>query len=502
MNSKNINRQLYFLPTLLSLWLIISSALLAWLDPKYFLVLLLFMLVVCILCLSHKLRVAGWILAVIGSALFFGLHVSLSGVTGYEIRIISLGVVALLGAAVLCTFTAEQLNDISTQIKYSRKMIEELRIVDPVSGLIRFHYARKSLNTEVARSQRYSKFLCLMVVRVANWNDIVEHRGPDASQQIMAQVGDQFRRSVRNTDIAYINIEKIGVILPETKIEGAIRVAQRVVENCSKKVKIDLNIGIASFPEDATQDSELIRTTEAALQISMSSGQPIVLYSQIKKELEIEPIQPASPEKRTVQYGDQPSKNLSEQMILQSLPPYQEDDESLADKGLGSSEIWKEAESTGFPPEREIPPIPSYLSGGEPQATIPAPQPVIENADIEKGKSDWVKPYKPPLSNLELESKSDEQSHEGELSAGLNEIPVGIHGVEQISDLPEIEKAIMTIPAVSNITMVDYADQTLVISLTHSSENILDDLKTSLSLPYEDIHGSKDWIDITLKKTE
>jgi diguanylate cyclase (GGDEF)-like protein len=499
-NSKNINRQLYFLPALLSLWLIISSALLVWLDPKYFLAITLVMMVVCVLCLSHKLRVVGWILAIIGSALYFGLHISLSGVTGNEIRIISLGVVSLLGAAVLCTFTAEQLNEISTQIRYSRKMIEELRIVDPVSGLIRFHYARKNLNTEVARSQRYSKFLCLIVVRVANWNNIVEHKGSDASQQIMAQVGEQFRRCVRNTDIAFINIEKIGVIFPETKIDGAIRVAQRIAENCSKRVKVDLNIGISSFPEDATLDSELIRTAEAALQISMSSGQPIVLYSQIKEELDGEPIQPVPPKSRTTQSQDQLSKNLSEQMILQTLPPYQEDDEDQAGADLPLPESQREADSTEFPQETEIPPIPSYLSGGEPQAMSLTTETININKRDVNGKNDWVKPYKPPTSNLELESKSDEQTPANKFTAGLKEIPIGIHGVEQISDLPEIEKLFMKLPGVSRVALVDYADQTLVLNLTHSSEDILDNLKTNLSLPYKDIRGGSDWIDITLKK--
>jgi diguanylate cyclase (GGDEF)-like protein len=495
LNRKNITRQLFFLPALLSLWLIISSALLAWLDPENFLILILFIMTACVLCLSYRMRTIGWALAVIGSAIYFVIHISQSGVTGSEIRLISLGVISLLGAAVLCTFTAEQLNDITTQVRYSRRMIEELRIIDPVSGLTRFHYARKNLSTEVARSQRYGKNLCLIIARVADWNDLVERRGPDASQQIMAQVGDQFNRTIRNTDIAMINIEKIGVILPETKIEGAIRVAQRIVENCSRKVKVELNIGIASFPDDANLDTDLIRNAEAALQISMSSGQPIVMYAQIKAALEQEnraelsmkrmgPVHPEStaPDltlyRRVAESDGDGSNNIQRTLLSDDMP----------------AEFFPGSEGEGFP---------SYLSEGQTSGRGKnPPKPIGHDSHNSEMKTGWVKPYNPPVSNLELESKPDGDEDGKPAPKIYQQVPVGIIGILDIEEIPVIEKAFQSLPTVTGITVLDYKEGTLIINLTHTSENILAVLKDKLALPYINIHGGSGWIEVSLKKRD
>ncbi len=491
MNNKSIARQLFFLPALLSLWLIISSALLTWLDPENFLILILFITLTCVLCLSHRQRVIGWVLAVIGSAVYFVMHVSLSGMTGSEIRLISLGIISLLGAAVLSTFTAEQLNDISTQVRYSRRMIEELRIIDPVSGLTRFHYARKNLNNEVARSLRYGKSLCLIIARVTDWNDIVERKGPDASQQVMAQVGVQFNRNIRNTDIAMINIEKIGVILPETKIEGALRVAQRIEENCSRKAKVQLNIGIASFPDDANQDTDLIRNAEAALQISMSSGQPIVMYAQIKAELEqdnreetsIKRVRPVHPE-----------------TTAPDITQYKRVDEK---EGVGSDNIQRtllaEDMPDEFSPEYGDLGYPSYLSEGQTSGRKQTPQKEIgQHSQNSEMKTGWVTPYNPPVSNLQLESKPDGVVEEKPAPKDYKQVPVGIIGIHDIEEIPVIEKALQSLPNVSGLNILEYKDGTLIINLTHSSENILEILKDNLTLPYVNIHGGSEWIEVTL----
>jgi diguanylate cyclase (GGDEF)-like protein len=492
-NPKKIDRQLYILPALLSVWLIVFSAMLAWIDPAYFLINIAILIVVCILCLIHSLRILGWILAVIGAAIYFGVHFSPGGVPGDEIRVVSLGVLAILGAAVLCTFVGDQLNQVNTQVRNSRKMIEELRIIDPVSGLIRFHYARKNINTEVARCQRYNKMLCLLVARVANWNEMVDARGVDVSQQVMAEVGEELRRSIRNVDLAFINIEKIGVLLPETKLEGAIQVAQRIVENCAKKAKVGMNIGIACFPTDAIIDSELIRMAESALQISMSSGQHIVFYSQFgsvadEKVTEKTPTRPRG----VLPPGKPQEENLSEEMILQVIPPpVGEGNSGVNKEGEKRRQNWVEADVVEARPEINTP-FDQDLPGEE-------ARPASESAG-ELNKNDWVKPYIPPVSDLHLESMVTGKN--AKPAEPREEILIGIHGVDQISDLPVVERALSAIPKVFRVSMVDYSERTLVLRLAHSSENILEELKTSFALPTEDIRGGTEWIEIILKPSQ
>lgn len=544
MDIKYLNKQLFILPSLLSLWLVLSSSLLAWLDPKNFLIAIIFLIISTILCLTHSLRSAGWAIAGIGAVFYFGYNFPAGGLTGNEIRIVSTGAVSLVGAGILGTFTAEQLFQIFTQIKYNRKMIEELRIIDPVSGLIRFHYARKNLNTEVARCQRYNKYLCLLVARIANWNELVEEKGTDGAHQVMSQVGDIFRRSIRNVDLAYINIEKFGVILPETKLEGAIQVAQRIVETCGKKSRVALNIGIASFPGDAIVDTELIRAAEAALQISMSSGQPVVFYSQIQSAIE-DSAQEKLKIESSVYPQDEKEENLTEEMILQVLParrnaalPIVEESVTDADIAETAAAINLETELEAkddieIEPEIKSPEATEVMRNVEQpeitednfvmvEETVAKPEFLseIESLDSDKddalmtkpdvhvpeviiNKKDWVMPYQAPTTNLQLETTEEEDSETAQEPKPLEkEILLGIQGVEQLSDLPELEKALTDLPSVSTVRMVDYSNQTLVLNVKHSSEDIIETLKTGLNLPIQEVRGGDQWIEIILKTTK
>lgn len=583
MDIKYLNKQLFILPSLLSVWLVLSCSLLGWLDPKSFLIAIIFLIISTILCLTYSLRYAGWAVAGMGAVFYFGVHFPVNGITGNEIRIVTTGVVSLIGAAILGTFTAEQLFQVFTQIKYNRKMIEELRIVDPVSGLIRFHYARRNLNTEIARCQRYNKYLCLIVARIANWNELVEEKGQEGSQQIMSQVGDIFRRSIRNVDLAYINIEKLGVILPETKLEGAIQVAQRIIETCSKKNRVALNIGIASFPGDAINDTEIIRTAESALQISMSSGQPIVFYSQIQSAID-DNTQEKLKLTSSVYSQDENEENLTEEMILQVKPagnnailpivdesnieavisenvvvtnldnelefkdeaeiiseniPLEKTkslsemdslfvndgeeivkntetlDEAVNEEAEIQSQELTEAIENGLQPEEieekliivnEEDERPISISDNDrlffnDEKSLMSEQEEIVS-DVVNNKDDWVMPYHAPITNLHLETLEEDYEFAEEATPPEEEILLGIQKVEQLSELPEIEKALYALPVISTVRMVDFSDQTLVLNVKHFSQDIVESLRAGLNLPLEEVRGGDQWIEIILKKSE
>jgi diguanylate cyclase (GGDEF)-like protein len=495
-NRKGITQQLFFLPAVLSIWLILSSALLTWLDPQNILVFLIFIIFSCTLCLNYRLRWIGWILAVVGSALYFSIRISSGSVDGDNIRLISIGVTSILGSAVLSTITAEQINTITTQIRYSRKMIEEMRLMDPLSGLLRFHYARKNLSTEVARCHRYGKNVCLMIARIANWNDIVEHRGLDVSQQIMAQVGYQFSKSIRNTDIAAINIEKICVILPETRIDDAIRVAQRIVENCSSKAKVGMNIGIACFPHDAADDSDLIRNAESALQISMTSGQHIIIYSQIKSELEQEvsregnkpyTIRPSHPETKAPELLNYRRVVENSPDVHSTIPPWSIEVENKAafrQKGNQNAEHHSNLTENQVSPQKKT----SKLKTGE-------------SGFDAKNKTNWVKPYHPPVSNLKLESKVDGKSSGYVAPDNIKQIAVGITGISDMDELTKIEKAIRNLPFVCGLSIVDFQEGVLIINISHTSENFIEMMYQQTTMTFDDIRGGSDWLEISLRKS-
>jgi GGDEF domain-containing protein len=86
-------------------------------------------------------------------------------------------------------------------------------------------------------------------------------------------------------DTSFVN-GKLGSILPHTNPDGACIVAERLVANAARRLKLDLHVGIAHFPGDAVTEEELLQDAEAALQVALTSGRPVVLYNQVREAVD------------------------------------------------------------------------------------------------------------------------------------------------------------------------------------------------------------------------
>nr|HPG58281.1 GGDEF domain-containing protein [Candidatus Wallbacteria bacterium] len=74
--------------------------------------------------------------------------------------------------------------------------------------------------------------------------------------------------------------EEFAVVLPETDIEGAYRLAERIraeiskkaFEHNGKKVNVTASLGIASYPQHASNKLDLISRADMALYKSKENG--------------------------------------------------------------------------------------------------------------------------------------------------------------------------------------------------------------------------------------
>lgn len=281
------NNRLFVLLAALGLWLIASGfGYFVWIQANTRILALALLAFSITLALTNLFRYAGWLATALSIVIYALAQIGLNGVSP-DIILLPIGLFSagLVIAAVLSTAIAQEVVRLNRQLNNDQRLIEELRLFDPITGLMRYQQALRLLKSEILRSQRYEKKLCLFLIRVENLDEIQGQLGLDGVDATKRQVVGALMSSVRATDIPFGG-EKFGAVLPETDLTGAKIMTDRLINMVVNKVRVPVNIGIAQFPDDGLSELELTQAAEAALHIASTTGKSYVQYKQIREMVE------------------------------------------------------------------------------------------------------------------------------------------------------------------------------------------------------------------------
>jgi diguanylate cyclase (GGDEF)-like protein len=109
------------------------------------------------------------------------------------------------------------------------KEARQLADLDALTGLHNRRYFHETLAREVARAQRYSRGLALVIVDIDDFKGVNDRIGHLAGDGALAEVGGRVREAVRESDIpCRIGGDELGLILPESRLADAQRLATRI----------------------------------------------------------------------------------------------------------------------------------------------------------------------------------------------------------------------------------------------------------------------------------
>ncbi len=168
---------------------------------------------------------------------------------------------------------------------------EQRSRIDEITELFNRRHFEERLKEELARHSRYGGVFSLFLLDLDNfktYNDIYGHPSGD---KLLNQIARIVKQSIRSGDQAFrYGGDEIVVILPQTTMEDAYTVAERMREQIAgemeaKEIAVTCSIGLSSYPSDGVISGELVTVADTALYYAKrTGGNRVYLSSKILAE--------------------------------------------------------------------------------------------------------------------------------------------------------------------------------------------------------------------------
>ncbi len=183
-------------------------------------------------------------------------------------------------ARVRAKLRIKELND---QLRRATKRLEELVDLDDLTGLFNMRALYRRLDSEVLRSTRYGKWISCIMIDMDHFKNVNDNHDHLFGSWVIIQVAQILKANIRNLDIAarYGGDEYI-IILPETNLQGAERLAERIrlavggnhFIHGQDKAKLTCSLGIASLnaKDNQLSSKEFVRVADQMLYEAKNAG--------------------------------------------------------------------------------------------------------------------------------------------------------------------------------------------------------------------------------------
>jgi len=199
------------------------------------------------------------------------------------------GLVLLLAAFTL--WMARQILRPAAQLEASRSRLRELyesareaALRDNLTGLGNHRAFQEAVTRMVEGSRRYGTVFSLVLLDIDEFKRINDTRGHAVGDQLLAQVGDLIRATIRHTDAGFrVGGDEFALLLPHTDAGGAIGLTRRLLNRGledrgagSFRSPISFSAGVTSCPEFGMTRLELTAQADAALYRGKRAGRTVV----------------------------------------------------------------------------------------------------------------------------------------------------------------------------------------------------------------------------------
>ncbi|HQG31444.1 MAG TPA: diguanylate cyclase [Deltaproteobacteria bacterium] len=217
-------------------------------------------------------------------------HIQVIVITGYgtirdAVECMKLGASDFITKPILLDHLHMTINRIleETRLKEEAELAAYYRTLsrtDELTGLYNFRHLIAMLKNEVVRHIRYNRVMSLAMIDIDDFKLYNDSKGHEEGNELLTRLAHIFRHNTRNCDIlARYGGEEFVIIFPETSLEEAVVVSERICKTVVLTLNVSVTIGLAGFPQHTADHNELLRMADRAMYWGKQNGKNrIVIY--------------------------------------------------------------------------------------------------------------------------------------------------------------------------------------------------------------------------------
>ncbi|KTC63061.1 diguanylate cyclase [Pseudomonas fluorescens ABAC62] len=173
-----------------------------------------------------------------------------------------------------------------SEVRHLHQQLEFQAVTDPLTGLLNRRGFHQAVENVLLRSERTEQSLVLLYLDLDGFKRVNDSLGHDAGDRVLRWVSEQLQGCLRSYDIiGRMGGDEFTALLELEFPEQAAKVSEKLIERVSVCQQVDglevmlgVSIGIATFPDCASDLNGLLRAADIAMYEAKRAGRQQYRY--------------------------------------------------------------------------------------------------------------------------------------------------------------------------------------------------------------------------------